>query len=139
MKYFVFIVLMVLVFSCKNQSNNDIKKTSNEITSIKFDEKIHDLGVVSAGEILAYNYTYTNTGKVAFTPDSVLSDCGCVRSEFAKTMVQPEETGIVTVYFNSDGLYGKQFKTIEVFGNLKEPKQIAIFAEVKNEQIQIQY
>jgi hypothetical protein len=43
------------------------------------------------------------------------------------------------VEFDSSGLFGKQIKSIVVHANKKKPKQLAIFAEVQNKQIEYKY
>ena len=65
------------------------------------------------------------------------SDCGCVLVHFSKDPVKPGEKGKIEVEFDSSGLFGRQLKTIEIQLNCKEPKQLIIFAEVKNELIEI--
>ena len=100
---------------------------------------MHDFGILQSGEIVVFSFTVTNTGNSELKIKNVEADCGCVHAEFLKEPVPPGKTGLIEVEFDSSGLFGRQFKTIEVHANTKKPKQLAIFAEVQNEQLEIKY
>ena len=114
------------------------KKTIG-ITESEFNEEMHNFGPLQSGEILVYTFIFTNTGDIDLIIDNVETDCGCIHAKFSKDPIKPGKTGFIEVEFDSSGLFGKQFKTIEVHANTKKPKQLAIFAEVKNEQLEIKY
>jgi len=141
MQKFVFLLLGLIVFACGQKPGKEIRKTNNvvEKTSIEFKEKMHNFGQLTAGEIVLFSFEFTNTGSADYRIKNIHSDCGCVTTHFDKKPIKPGETGIIEVEYNTAGLVGKEFKTIEIDGNSKELKHLAIFAEVKNEIIDIKY
>lgn len=142
------ILLIILVFtqiSCspKKETQKKIEintvENSTGITEITFNEEIHDFGELESGEIVVSTFVLTNAGKNNLLIKSIEIDCGCLHVKYPKTAVPPGETALIEVGFNSSGLFGKQFKSIEIHANCKEPKHLAIFAAVKNEKIEIKY
>jgi hypothetical protein len=140
----IFFILTLLACQGKNSRNTQNKSQPAEkktygITEFAFNEEMHNFGSLKSGEIVVYTFVFTNTGDKKLTIDDVVTDCGCVHATYSKAPVAPEKTGLIEVEFDSSGLFGRQFKTIEVHANTKKPKQIAIFAEVQNEQLEIKY
>jgi hypothetical protein len=140
----IFLIFTLLACSSKNsekgqQENIPVQKNTNENAEITTNEDIHDFGVLQAGEIVAFSFIITNSENSNLILKNIETDCGCITADFTKTPILPGQTGIVEVEFDSSGLIGKQFKTIEIYTNTKKTKQIAIFAEVQNEQIEYKY
>ena len=109
------------------------------ITEFVFNEEMHNFGSLQAGEIVVCTFVVINTGNKMLTIKDVVTDCGCVNVRFPKEPILKGNTGLIEVEFDTSGLFGRQFKTIEVHANTKKPKQLAIFAEVQNEQLEIKY
>ena len=145
MKIGIFIFLLSVLASClpkqkgaeKSSFLKPIKVTG--ITEIKFNEEIHDFGMLKSGEIVVASFTFSNTGEHNLVIDEIESGCGCIKVDFPKEPVKVNGKGVVEVEFDSSGMFGKQYKTIEIHANFKEPKQLAIFAVVKNEELEIKY
>ena len=140
-----FVIIVFSIISCSPQKENqkkteaNISEKSTEITKIAFNEEIHDFGELISGEIVVATFVLTNVGKHNLIINKVISDCGCVQVNFSKESVKPGETGLIEVEFDSSGMFGKQFKSIEIHANCKEPKHLAIFAKIINEQLEIKY
>ena len=145
MNRFLFVIFVFTLFSCSPQKGNHkkaeiiVSEKSTGITEITFNEEIHDFGQLISGEIVIATFVFTNSGKHNLVIDKIESDCGCVQVEFSKEPIKPGETGIIEVEFDSSGMFGKQFKSIEIHTNCKEPKHLAIFAKIINEQLEIKY
>jgi hypothetical protein len=140
------ICILFVLFSCNAgkksnppKENIPVRNESNGVTEFEFNEEMHNFGSLQAGEIVIFTFVFTNTGENNLQIDNVEADCGCVKVNFLKEPVLPGNSGTIEIEFYSSGLFGKQFKTIEIYANTKKPKQIAIFAEVQNEQIEIKY
>lgn len=144
--YQILIFLLAFVFvACNvNKPGENKKQPVQEMNGINgsaefaFNEEIHNFGQLQSGEVVVFTFVFTNTGKEKLKVTNVETDCGCVSAHFTNETA-PGETGIVEIEFDSSGLFGKQFKTIVVHANTKKPKQLAIFAEVQNEEIEITY
>jgi len=146
MTKFLSIFFLLTLLACQGKSssnnkkgNNHAEKEINGTTEFEFNEEKHNFGSLQSGEIVVYTFVFTNSGNKNLTIDDVVTDCGCVHTEFPKEPVAPGKTGLIEVEFDSSGLFGRQFKTIEVHANTKKSKQLAIFAEVQNEQLEIKY
>ncbi len=139
MKKVVFILLITGLISCHHKNESAEKKPVNGPTKVHIDEFIHDFGQVNSGEILVYNFVVTNTGNNDLVIKDAETDCGCVTVHLPKSDIKPGKQGNIEVEFDSSGLFGKQLKTIDLDWNCKEPKQLVIFATVKNDEIEIQY
>ena len=140
---FIFFVVALISCSPKKGSQKEVGITGSEkstgITEITFNEEIHDFGELISGEIVVATFVFTNSGKYNLVIEKVKSDCGCVQVNFSEEPVKPGKTELIEVEFDSSGMFGKQFKYIEIRANCKEPKHLAIFAAVKNENLEIKY
>ncbi len=139
MRQTLFILFITVLFSCQHKKENVEKKTVNRLTEVQIDETSHDFGVVNAGEIVVFDFVVTNTGTHDLAIRNTEVDCGCVQVHVVKDNIKPGEKGNIEVEFDSRGLFGKQLKTIDLDWNCKEPKQLVIFATVKNDDIEIKY
>ena len=146
MTKFLSIFFLVTFLGCqsKNSTNTEkenlpAKKRTTGITEFAFNEEMHNFGSLQSGEILVYTFVFTNTGDNDLTVNNVITDCGCIHAEYPEEPIAPGNTGLIEVEFDSSGLLGRQFKTIEIHANTKKPKQLAIFAEVQNEELEIKY
>lgn len=141
MQKFIFSLLCLILFACgqkpANQNMRDKAQQTSKKTTIEFKEKMHNFGSLMAGEIVLSTFEFTNTGSSNYTIDNISTDCGCVTTSFNKQPLTPGNTAIIEVEFNTSGLVGREYKSIEISGNSKELKHLVIFAEVKNELIDI--
>jgi len=145
MNKLLFVVFIFGIISCSPQKGNQkkveiiVSEKSTGITEITFNEEIHDFRELISGEIVVATFVFTNTGEHSLIIKEIMSDCGCVKINSTKEPVLPGETGLIEVEFDSSGMFGKQFKSIEIIANCKEPKHLAIFAKIINEQLEIKY
>jgi len=135
------VIFLVVLFSCTSNSTQkettSVQTTAN--TTIEFTNDTHNFGTLEAGEIVVYTFEFTNTGNFDDRIEDLDCTCGCVNTSFSKEPVKPGEKGRIEVEFDSAGLAGREYKTIDVHGNSNELKHLAIFAEVKNELLDIKY
>jgi hypothetical protein len=140
MKIGILPVLMLLFFSCgQKTAQKPIHDIPKQITEITFAEEIIDFGNLKAGEIVIQQFEFVNAGQANLYIENITSDCGCISVKFNKTPVKPNDKGAFEIEFNSSGLFGKQYKSIELTANCKEPKHLTIFANVLNENLEIKY
>ncbi len=135
----IFITAFIACGSPKPDNREQLNTDTEQPTTFKFESDIHDFGELESGEIVAFTFKFTNTGNKNLLIKSIESDCGCISVSYPPKPVKPGETGYIEVEFDSSGLFGKQFKPITVEANVKEPKHLAIFAEVNNEQLEFKY
>lgn len=133
------VLLIVFLFSCSGGKPKPENLTVNGLTEIYFEETSHDFGMLTAGEIVVVDFVFENRGTNLLKIEKAESDCGCVHAKIPDTLIKPGEAGKIEVQFDTSGLYGNNLKSIEIYSNSKEPKHLVIFAEVKNEQLEIKY
>ena len=140
MKYLVLVVSFALIISCQHNTgnkNNAEKKANPATTQFEFQEEMHNFGELEAGEIVIFTFVFTNTGGNNLVIENIETDCGCIRASIPEEPVKPGENGLIEVEFDSSGLWGRQLKSITVQANTEKTKQLVIFAEVNNEQLNI--
>lgn len=82
---------------------------------IVFEVENVDGGKVIEGEKFVYDYKFTNEGKAPLEITSVKASCGCTTPAWPKgKQIQPGESDVITVSFNSKGRRGKQSKSVTV-------------------------
>ncbi|WP_167618390.1 DUF1573 domain-containing protein [Maribellus sediminis] len=136
-------ILLFLTVACTGKSPQEKSaqkvETPLQNTSIEFTELSHGFGELKAGEIVLHTFEFENTGSHDFVIESIETDCGCVHTNHIQERVKPGEKGWIEVELDTSGLVGREYKTIEIHGNSKELKHLAIFATVKNELLDIKY
>lgn len=130
---YILISLIVMMSACQLEST----KTNNEITTdiiqnpvsadntntgvsvpqITFDKKSHDFNLILQGEVVAYTFKFSNSGKQNLILADVSSSCGCTIPTFSKKPIKPGEEGTIEVVFNSERRQGVQNKKVFVLSN----------------------
>ncbi len=95
-------------------------------------EKDFDFGNIVEGSIVIHEFEVVNKGDSELYLIKVNSSCGCTVAKPSKEKLQPNESAIIKVTFNSKSRSGRQKKYINVFTNDKENTRyrLAIFANV---------
>lgn len=84
---------------------------------IAFDKVRHDFGEIEQGQVVRYDFAFTNTGDGNLIITNVKASCGCTVAEYPKEPIAPGEGGIIPVEYNSRGRSNKFDKTVTVFAN----------------------
>jgi hypothetical protein len=93
---------------------------------IQFATNAYDFGKVKAGELVKYSYIFTNTGDAVLEVSHVQPSCGCTTAGDWTHKVEPGQTGIVPVQFNSANFNGQVFKTVTVTCNDRTQPSIGL-------------
>jgi hypothetical protein len=135
-------IVFVLVLAACNSGAKKAQpaQTDNEtgVAKFVFSEELHNFGSLTAGEIVAYTFTFRNEGTKSLTIKEVKTSCGCTEVKVPNKSIGPGEEGYLEVIYNSAGETGKQLHTITIFSDAEQPeKQLFIRATVTNELIEI--
>ncbi|NQU85263.1 MAG: DUF1573 domain-containing protein [Mariniphaga sp.] len=139
---FISLALIPGIWACSGNKN---KKSYNEVsieglTEFEFNKELHNFGNLISGEIVIYSFVVKNAGSKNLVIKNVESDCGCINVDYSNIPIKPGEKGIIEVEFNTSGLFGRQYKPIAIEMNTKEKIiYLAVAAEIKNEQLEINY
>ena len=88
-----------------------------------FLEKNHDFTDVKEGEVISYDFEFTNSGNQPIIISGYEVNCSCTKLTFPKEPILPNKKGILHLTFDSEGKYGYQSRKIEIISNaLKKTK-----------------
>lgn len=139
LKFHVIFMLMALTFtSCQLTDHSEKGEvTSDQINApvsgyedidpedlpkLTFDEMHQDMGQIVQGTKVTKEFTFENTGGSALVLQDVRGSCGCtVGKNWPKHPIKPGEKGKIEVVFDSEGLSGRQNKTVTVVANTSPP------------------
>lgn len=133
-KYLIVLSLGLLLFSCKNNSDKvptDVIYNPNTATGvdesiqlpqISFKKTEHDFGKVIQGEVVTYNFRFTNTGNADLIIAKVSTSCGCTASNYPVDPIKPGETKSIEAKFDSKNRTGFQNKRVTVLTNATPAK-----------------
>ena len=98
-------------------AKSEAEEPAGPITSIDFNEYVHDFGVIDEGDVVVHRFQFTNTGAEPLVLNKCKGSCGCTVPECPKDPIAPGETGSIEVKFNSKGKKNKQTKKVTVTAN----------------------
>jgi hypothetical protein len=114
------------------EKGDGISGDSTAVAEITFNTLVHDFGVLTEGEKVAYVFTYTNTGTGSLVINSATTSCGCTVPQFSRKPLGPGQKGTMEVVFSSAGFGGIQTKTVTVQSNARTPVVVlAVKADVR--------
>ncbi len=143
MKKVLFLILLTIstLTACNNDNpaskikDENLKEAQkkradmNKFPVMKFETREVDFGTHNEGEILDTVFKFTNTGEVPLVITNVKTSCGCTTPYWPKKPIQPGESDVIKVKFNTNHKPGKQTKTITIHANTKNlTEQIRIKA-----------
>lgn len=89
---------------------------------IEFEETTFEFDTINEGDVINYEFKYTNTGKTDLVIRKTRSSCGCTAVSLSKEPLKPGETGTIKATFNTNHKRNRQVKTITVITNCPEEK-----------------
>jgi len=94
--------------------NADVVGASTEIS---FATSEYNFGDIAQGDVVEYEFEFTNTGENDLIIGSAKPSCGCTVPEYPKKPLRPGEKGKIKVKFDSANKIGPQNKTVEISAN----------------------
>ena len=100
---------------------------------ITFDVETYDWGVIYQGESASYDYKVKNEGKETLRISQVKTSCGCTVAKDWPKVLEPGQSGVIKVTFNSGIRQGRNEKTIAVHSNdtVRPLVQLKIHGDIK--------
>ncbi|MBQ5997264.1 MAG: DUF1573 domain-containing protein [Bacteroidales bacterium] len=112
--YWFPLLLLLVLASCRQQQSDKVLDGSPEIT---FEETDFTFLEIFEGETRDFEYKFTNTGTSTLMILDVQVACGCTLSSWNHSPIDPGETGVLKVHFDSSRLRGLKHNFIDVFTN----------------------
>ncbi|MCC7029889.1 MAG: DUF1573 domain-containing protein [Chitinophagaceae bacterium] len=89
----------------------------NELGKLVFKDTIHDFGVLTEGEVVQYEFTFTNQGKRDIIINEAKASCGCTVADYPGRPFKQGESDKIKVSFDSKGKPGMNEKIVSVITN----------------------
>lgn len=95
---------------------------------------LFDFGTVNgSGKVLSRELTFTNTGKSGLEIRNVQGNCSCIQARVDKTLLKPNESGVLTILFTPEDRRGLQNKAVVIYSNdPQNPVQRVTFTATVN-------
>lgn len=102
-----------------------------KVPVFNFEETNYDFGSIKSGDVVKYEYKFTNTGEGDLLITEAQGSCGCTVPEYPKKPIPPGESGVIKVTFSSSGMSGQVAKTVTILANtIPSTKVLTISGEV---------
>ena len=111
--------------------NHDVNNESAEKPQINFEETTYNFGSIKEGSKVTHSFKFKNTGKSDLIIGDARGNCGCTVPKYPTQPIEPGESGVIEVEFNSAGKHGKQSKTVTLVTNcIPSTRVLSITGEV---------
>ncbi len=125
-----FIALALMLGACGNNKsdgfdakidtdlvNHDVTDDAADKPQIQFEEINFAFGKIKEGDKISHAFKFKNTGKSNLIIGDARGNCGCTVPKYPTQPIEPGETGVIDVEFNSAGKHGIQKKTVTLVTN----------------------
>jgi hypothetical protein len=89
-----------------------------------FADTTHNFGRIKEGEVVSYEFSFTNTGKTPLIITTASGSCGCTVPDYPKEPIEPGRSASLKVTFNSSGKPGHQEKSVTLTTNTLVGRQM---------------
>jgi len=103
---YLFSFLLSLLFLNTTQAQN-----------FQFDKTTYNFGTITQGETVQVTFSFTNTTQRDMIVGQVHTSCGCTLTEWTEEIIPPQESGFLTVTFDTKEHPGSQTKVIILIYN----------------------
>ena len=102
--------------TAKEEPKKEIKKKA-KLPKINFELIRHDFDTIVQGDIVEFDFVFTNAGTAPLVINTVNVTCGCTQPSYPFIPIGPGEEGFIGVKYNSVGKEGLQRPLITVSSN----------------------
>lgn len=102
--FFIFLFSSVVIFS----------------QEIKFKSTKYNFGFVHEGDTAKIEYQLKNVGDQALVIQNYEVECGCTVMEKPQRAIEPGETYVLKVTFDTHNKYDRQDRAIKIYSNAKD-------------------
>jgi hypothetical protein len=133
--------MALLATGCGSDASESTGKMDPEVISGKqgtpvltFQDTRHNFGNVNEGDILEWDFKFTNTGDGDLLISNASATCGCTVPQWPKYPIKPGQTDVIPVRFDTQGKHDAQTKTVTITANTNPAEtQITISAFIKKD------
>ncbi len=107
-------------------STSSPKKSKKGYPAIEFEKMTMVFDTIQQGDLVDYDFIFTNTGSAPLEIKSARASCGCTQPSFPFIPIEPNEQGRISVRYNSVGKEGAQNPDITVTTNINSKEIILV-------------
>jgi len=105
-----------------------VKKKRRKRSKIKFGNTTHEFGKIKQGEVIKYDFKFTNTGNAPLVIKKVDVSCGCTFPSYPFIPIEPGKEGTIGITYDSKNKAGRQKPAITVVTNGR-PSTVKLYLE----------
>lgn len=103
---------------------------SSQVIPLKFNELIHDFGMIKNNRIVETTFEFTNMGKDTIIVSNVLNECDCSITSIQQKILAPRQVGFIEVKYNPQAGDGLVIHRVLIQFSNGFTKTLSISAEV---------
>lgn len=131
MKYAFLLIAITLVFSaCNSSKENQNQGTGTTNAEIAFEDKNHDFGTLTEGDVVVHSFKFKNIGSDPLQILDVQVSCGCTVAAKPEGLIGVGQEDEIKIQFNSQGKVGSNKKSVGIITNAKNNEEILNFTAI---------
>ena len=130
MKYPILLLFLLATTACTHRNKTD-ETDSTQGAEITFADTLHDFGSIPVENGLQQHlFVFKNTGNVPAAVVDVALSCHCLSADYTRGIVQPGDTGHVTLTYDGRGTSGYFNKKARVRFNSLRVHELYVKGEI---------
>jgi hypothetical protein len=121
------VLISLLLSNCSDPKDDTTVIITNNGPAITLEVAERDFGTIWDFQSVTTTFPFTNTGDKVLVLNRLQAGCGCTVPVADKTVLQPGETGTITVTFDPTGKANKQDKKVTIFSNATDDPEKAFW------------
>lgn len=111
-------------------TNDTINSHRMPYTELQIAYEEINLGEVAATDSIRKSICIKNIGQYDFVLDKIVTSCDCTSASLSESTIRSGESAILQIKFSESEAIGNFYRTIEIFGNIKNELSIEITGTV---------
>ena len=125
--------LLLILFACTACGHHKKPNEAGDAQTarIVFSDTVHDFGLIPTDNgVQQYRFVFKNTGNVPAAVVDVALSCHCLSADYTRGIVQPGDTGHVTLTYDGRGTSGYFNKKARVRFNSPRIHELYVKGEI---------
>lgn len=107
MKNYIFIISLIVLYSCSKSKN----------ANIKFQSEYCDFGQIRSNCLYTSGVVIKNNGNRQLIIECIIPSCGCTSVSLSKDTISPNDTCYMSFTYNTKNKKGEQIEFINIIAN----------------------
>ena len=90
---------------------------TTNVARFNFEHTEYEFGTVRQGKMVNHKFKFTNSGQAPLIISGARSTCGCTVPSYPEAPIQPGESGVIEVAFDTENKRGRQRKPVTITAN----------------------